>query len=111
MPFYDSISAILSFKLQCRRRRKSSLLYALEQQKPITVQVFRREHKSDNWYIHLITYVQSVPITTSFDNGCIGVDFNKGSVDWAYVLPDAILKTKVSYALGGKAFLRVKEAL
>jgi predicted site-specific integrase-resolvase len=43
---------------ECRRRRKSTLLSALEQQKPITVQVFRREHKSDQWYIHLTTYVQ-----------------------------------------------------
>ena len=77
---------------ECRRRRKSSLLYALLQQKPITVQVFRREHKDDNWYIHLTTYVQSVPVTTSFDNGCIGVDFNRDSVDWAYVLPDGNIK-------------------
>ena len=66
---------------ECRRRRKSNLLYALKQQKPITVQVFRREHKSDNWYIHLTTYVQSVPVTTSFDNGCIGVDFNRDSAE------------------------------
>lgn len=36
-------------KIQCQ----SSLLYALQQQKPITVQIFRREHKSDQWYIHL----------------------------------------------------------
>jgi IS605 OrfB family transposase len=37
---------------ECKRRRKSSLLYALEKEKPITVQIFRREHKSDQWYIH-----------------------------------------------------------
>lgn len=79
---------------ECRRRRKSNLLYALKQQKPITVQVFRREHKSDNWYIHLTTYVTQVPITTSFDNGCIGVDFNRDSVGWAYVLPDGNIKDK-----------------
>ena len=79
---------------ECRRRRKSSLLYALEQQKPITVQIFRREHKSDQWYIHLTTYIQSVPVTTSFDNGCIGVDFNAKSVDWAYILADGNIKDK-----------------
>lgn len=76
------------------RQRKSSLLYAMEQQKPITVQIFRREHKSDNWYIHLTTYIQSVPVTTSFDNGCIGVDFNRDNVEWAYVLPDGNIKDK-----------------
>ena len=79
---------------ECRRRRQSSLLYALEQQKPITVQIFRREHKQDNWYIHLTTYVQSVPVTTSFDNGCIGVDFNRNSVEWAYVLADGNIRNK-----------------
>ncbi len=52
-----------------RRRRQSSLLYALEKQKPITVQIFRREHKKDQWYIHLTTYVTEIPITTSFSNG------------------------------------------
>ena len=79
---------------ECRRRRQSSLLYALEQQKPITVQIFRREHKSNNWYIHLTTYVQSVPVTTSFDNGCIGVDFNRDSVEWAYIKPDGNIRDK-----------------
>lgn len=79
---------------ECRRHRKSNLLYALKQQKPITVQVFRREHKSDQWYIHLTTYVESVPVTTSFDNGCIGVDFNRDSVDWAYVKSDGNIKDK-----------------
>ncbi len=79
---------------ECRRRRKSSLLYALEQQKPITVQIFRREHKRDQWYIHLTTYVPSIPTTTSFNNGCIGVDFNRDSVEWAYILADGNIKKK-----------------
>ncbi len=89
---------------ECRRRRKSSLLYALQQQKPITVQVFRREHKDDSWYIHLTTYVQSVPVTTSFDNGCIGVDFNRDSVEWAYVLPDGNIKDKGQLGFKWKGF-------
>ena len=85
----------IPFKVtECRRRRQSSLLYALEQQKPITVQVFRREHKSDQWYIHLNTYVQEVPITTSFAHGCLGVDLNKDSVEWAYILADGNIKEK-----------------
>jgi hypothetical protein len=79
---------------ECRRRRKSSLLYALQSQKPITVQVFRREHKSNQWYIHLTTYVQEIPITTSLSNGCIGVDFNRDSVEWAYVLGDGNIKDR-----------------
>ncbi len=77
-----------------RRQRKSSLLYALEKQKPITVQVFRREHKKDQWYIHLTTYIQEIPITTTIKNGCIGVDFNRNSVEWVYVLPDGNIKDK-----------------
>ncbi len=88
---------------ECRRHRKSSLLYALEKQKPITVQIFRREHKSDQWYIHLTTYVQEIPVTTSFDNGCIGIDFNKDSVEWAYVLADGNIKKKgkISFSCQG----------
>ena len=57
---------VVPFQIQEDRRcRHSSLLYALEKQKPITVQIFRREHKSDQWYIHLTTYVQEVPVTTT----------------------------------------------
>ncbi|MDJ0743837.1 MAG: hypothetical protein QNJ32_10800 [Xenococcaceae cyanobacterium MO_167.B27] len=90
--------------VECRRGRKSSLLYALEQQKPITVQIFRREYKSDQWYIHLTTYVSSVPITTSFDNGCIGVDFNRNSVEWAYVLADGNIKDQGKISFQWKGF-------
>ena len=86
------------------RRRQSSLLYALEKQKPITVQVFRREHKSDQWYIHLTTYVQEVPIPTTRKNGCIGVDFNRDSVEWAYVLPDGNIKDKGKLDFKWKGF-------
>ncbi|NJK57609.1 MAG: transposase [Pleurocapsa sp. SU_5_0] len=89
---------------ECRRRRKSSLLYAIETQKPITVQIFRREHKSDNWYIHLTTYVQEIPVTTSFDNGCIGVDFNRDSVEWAYVLSDGNIKERGKISFKWKGF-------
>lgn len=71
-----------------RRHRRSDLLYALEKQKPVTVQIFRREHKSDQWYIHLTSYIQDVPVITSPENGCLGIDFNKASIEWAYILPD-----------------------
>jgi len=89
---------------ECQRRRKSSLLYAKDKQKPITVQIFRREHKSDQWYIHVTTYVQEITITTSFENGCIGVDFNQDSVDWAYVLPDGNIKDKGKLDFKGNGF-------
>ncbi|MDJ0530972.1 MAG: hypothetical protein QNJ70_00530 [Xenococcaceae cyanobacterium MO_207.B15] len=95
----------ISFQItECRRHRKSSLLYALEKQKPITVQIFRREHKSDQWYIHLTTYIQEVPITTSFNNGCIGVDFNKDSVEWAYVSSEGNIKKKGKLSFKWKGF-------
>ena len=79
---------------QCRRHRKSDLLYALGNQKPITVQIFRREHKDNNWYIHLTTYVQPIPVTTSFSNGCLGIDFNAKSVEWAYINRDGNIEDK-----------------
>ena len=75
-----------------RRGRKSSLIYALQNQKPITIQVFRREHKKNQWYIHLTTYIQEIPITTSRNNGCIGVDFNRDSIEWAYISQDGNLQ-------------------
>jgi IS605 OrfB family transposase len=89
---------------ECRRRRKSSLLYALESQKPITVQVFRREDKKDQWYIHLTTYAQEIPITTSFNNGCIGIDFNQDSIEWAYVLADGNVKDKGKFSFKWRGF-------
>ena len=73
---------------QCRRNRRSDLVYALETNQPITVQVYRREHKEDQWYIHLTTYVQSVPTISSKSHGCLGIDFNANSLDWAYVKAD-----------------------
>ena len=87
-----------------RRRRRSSLLYALEKQKPITVQIFRREHKKDQWYIHLTTYVTEIPITTSRENGCIGVDFNRDSVEWSYILPDGNIKERGKISFKWKGF-------
>ena len=89
---------------ECRRRRKSSLLYALQQQKPITVQIFRREHKQERWYIHLTTYVPELPITTSLKNGCIGVDFNQDSVEWAYILADGNIKERGKISFKSKGF-------
>ncbi|MUG95617.1 IS200/IS605 family element transposase accessory protein TnpB [Scytonema sp. UIC 10036] len=69
-------------------QRKHDLLYALESNKPVTVQCFRREHKSDQWYIHLTTYVQDVPRISSLQNGCIGIDLNAETIDIIYVKRD-----------------------
>lgn len=69
-------------------QRKHDLLYALESNKPITVQVFRREHKNDDWYIHLTTYVQPTPRISSKKNGCIGIDLNADSIDVIYIKRD-----------------------
>ncbi|WP_143438531.1 hypothetical protein [Hydrocoleum sp. CS-953] len=67
------------------RYRSSDLDYAINSLKPITIQVFRREHKQDNWYIHLSTYVQEIPVVHTRKNGCIGIDFNAESISMTYV--------------------------
>jgi IS605 OrfB family transposase len=68
--------------------RKQDLLYALESNKPVTVQCFRREHKSNQWYIHLTTYVPDVPTISSLNNGCIGIDLNAETIDIIYIKRD-----------------------
>ena len=72
-------------------QRKHDLLYALEAKKPVTVQIFRREHKDDQWYIHLSTYVQAVPYISQKRNGCLGIDLNAQSIDLVYVKRDGNL--------------------
>ncbi|NES65847.1 MAG: hypothetical protein F6K24_11550 [Okeania sp. SIO2D1] len=67
------------------RYRSSDLDYALNCLKPITISIFRREHKQDNWYIHLSTYVQETPVIHTRKNGCIGIDFNANSISVTYV--------------------------
>ena len=70
------------------RTRCQNLNYALECQKPITTQVFRREHKSDQWYVHLTTYVQYVPLVHTLKRGCLGVDFNSESLSVTHIKAD-----------------------
>ena len=79
----------IPFKLN--GQRKHDLLYGLEANKPVTVQIFRREQKEDQWYIHLSTYVQAVPTISSKKNGCLGIDLNANSIDLVYVKPDGNL--------------------
>ena len=70
------------------RTRRGDLNYAIEMQKPITTQVFRREYKKDTWYVHLTTYVPDIKIVHSKKNGCIGIDFNKNYISIAHVKRD-----------------------
>ena len=74
--------------------RKHDLLYGLSANKPVTVQIFRRENKNDQWYIHLSTYVQCVPTISSKKNGCLGIDLNANSIDLVYVKPDGNLHSE-----------------
>jgi IS605 OrfB family transposase len=69
-------------------KRKSDILYALEANKPITVSCFRREHKDDQWYIHLSSYIADIPTVTSMRNGCLGIDLNAKTIDVIYIKPD-----------------------
>jgi IS605 OrfB family transposase len=71
-----------------QRSRMANLNYAIQECKPITVQVFRREHKEDQWYVHLTTYVPEVPWVHTLKNGCIGLDFNKDHISATYVKLD-----------------------
>lgn len=71
-----------------KRTRATDLSYALEYQKPVTVQVFRREHKTDNWYVHITTYVPHVPQVHNIKRGCLGIDFNANALSLTYVKPD-----------------------
>ena len=88
----------------------------MEANKPVTVQIFRREHKNNQWYIHLSTYVQAVPTISSKTNGCIGIDLNANSIDLVYVKPDGNLHseegkiTMASYAIptGSKGQVNAK---
>ena len=90
VPYYlqEKYGKYQSIEFEITGHRKHDLLYALESNKPVTVQLFRREHKSDTWYIHLTTYVQDVPILHTKKNGCIGVDLNAKSVDVIYIKRD-----------------------
>ncbi|MGK7945324.1 MAG: IS200/IS605 family accessory protein TnpB-related protein, partial [Microcystaceae cyanobacterium] len=83
----------LTLKFEVTGQRKHDLLYALEANKPVTVQIFRREHKDDQWYIHLSTYIQAVPYVSSLKNGCLGIDLNAQSIDVVYVKRDGNLES------------------
>jgi IS605 OrfB family transposase len=70
------------------------LLYALESNKPVTVQIFRREHKENQWYIHLSPYGPAIPYISHQRNGCLGIDLNAQSIDLVYVKRDGNLHSQ-----------------
>lgn len=81
----------VTLDFEITKQRKHDLLYALESNKPVTVQVFRREYKDNQWYIHLSTYVQAIPYISYKKNGCLGIDLNAESIDLVYVKRDGNL--------------------
>ncbi|MGB5592556.1 MAG: IS200/IS605 family accessory protein TnpB-related protein, partial [Crocosphaera sp.] len=81
----------ITLEFEITKQRKHDLFYALESNKPVTVQIFRREHKDNQWYIHLSTYVQAVPYISHKKNGCLGIDLNAQSIDLVYVKRDGNL--------------------
>jgi IS605 OrfB family transposase len=83
----------LTLKFAVAGQRKQDLLYALEANKPVTVQIFRREHKENQWYIHLSTYIQAVPYVSFGKNGCLGIDLNAESIDFVYIKRDGNLES------------------
>ena len=85
---------IVPFQIEDRegRLRKQDLDYALEFLLPITTQVFRREHKSDRWDVHLTTYVQDIPRVHRLKNGCVGLDLNANSISASVVNRDGELE-------------------
>lgn len=50
--------------------------------------MFRREHKDDNWYVHLTTYVSEISLVHIKKNGCLGIDFNKDHISLTHVKHD-----------------------
>jgi IS605 OrfB family transposase len=91
-----------SAKDHAQRLRLSNLNYAINEQKPITAQVFRREHKNDQWYVHLTTYAPEVPWIHTKKNGCIGLDFNKDNISATYVKPDGNMGYCTEFPFGWK---------
>ncbi|MDY7009123.1 MAG: transposase, partial [Cyanobacteriota bacterium] len=88
-PLQDKYGQKIKLKFSVSNRngryRATDLDYAINSLKPITISIFRREHKQDNWYIHLSTYVPEIPVVHTIKNGCIGIDFNADSISVTYV--------------------------
>ncbi len=57
----------ITLEFEITKQRKHDLLYALESNKPVTVQIFRREHKDNQWYIHYRGMVEDL-VKDSFNS-------------------------------------------
>lgn len=84
----ENIDLAFSISDRGNRQHRGDLNYAIEMHKPITTQVFRREHKDDTWYVHLTTYVEAIPVVHNRKKGCIGIDFNSYYLSIAHIKPD-----------------------
>ena len=93
--FQGQYGQSIPLKFEVTGQRKHDLLYALEADKPVTVQIFRREHKQNQWYIHLSTYTQAVPFISQKRNGCLGIDLNAETIDVVYVKRDGNLHSRI----------------
>jgi len=78
-------------------KHAEAVSWALNNNKPVTVRCFRREHKSDKWYISLTTYDVDVPSVSSKQIGAIGIDLNAKSIDVSCVASDGNLKWSKTY--------------
>jgi IS605 OrfB family transposase len=84
---------------QLNPKYAGAVIWALNNNKPVTVRCFRREHKSEKWYISLTTYDVSVHRVSHKKNGAIGIDLNAESIDVACINVDGNLKWKKTYRL------------
>ena len=84
---------------ELNQKYASAVSWALNNNKPFTVRCFRRDRKSDKWYISLTTYDVDIPWVSSKNNGAIGIDLNAKSIDVSCVSRDGNLKWSKSYKL------------
>ncbi len=101
VPYFlrDDYGDKVTIDFELNTKYSVAVIWALNNNKPITVRCFRREDKSDNWYISLTTYDVDVPWVSHKSNGAIGIDFNAKSVDIACVKPDGNLKWSKTYEI------------
>ena len=99
VPYFlrDDYGNTVRIDFELNSKHAGAVSWALNNEKPVTVRCFRREHKSDKWYISLTTYDIDVPWVSSKNNGAIGIDLNASSIDVSYVANDGNLKCQETY--------------
>ncbi|NES82638.1 MAG: IS200/IS605 family element transposase accessory protein TnpB [Moorea sp. SIO2B7] len=81
----------ITLKFESSRQQKTDIIDALEANKPVTVKIFIREQKDNQWYIHFSTYVQAITYIYHKINGDLGIDLNAKSIDIVYLKMDGNL--------------------